>query len=126
MYLLDTDILIWLLRGNKQIIEKVLLMKDEAELCISVISVAEIYKNIFPSEIPTTETFLSQHIIFDINAAIAKQAGLYWQQYSKSLRNLSLADCFIAATVNTHNLTLVSLNIKHFPMHNINKINPLG
>ena len=124
MYLLDTDVLIWILRGREDIVEKVSELKETSNLCISVISVAEIYKNIFPSELTTTEDFLDQHIIFDTDQKIAKIAGLYWQQYNKQFKTLSLADCLIAATANENNLTLVSLNIKHFPMNDIKVLNP--
>lgn len=125
MFLLDTDVLIWVLRGKEEIIEKVSKLKDEASLSISVISIAEIYKNIFPSELPATEDYLDQHIIFDVDQKTAKIAGLYWQQYAKQLKNLSLTDCLIAATANVNNLTLVSLNTKHFPMKDIKISNPL-
>lgn len=126
MYLLDTDILIWVLRGKKEIIDKVLNLKEKSELGISVISVAEIYKNIFPEELTTTEDYLEQHIIFEVDQKIAKIAGLYWQQYSKQIKNLSLMDCLVAGTANINNATLVSLNIKHFPMKDIQVLNPLA
>ena len=119
MYLLDTDVLIWVLRGNREIIEKVSSLKDKAPLSISSLSIAEIYKHIFPVELTTVEEYLQQHIIFDVDQKIAKIGGLYWQQYSKKLKNLSLIDCLIAATVNAHDLTLVSLNKKHFLMKDI-------
>jgi len=125
MYLLDTDVLIWVLRGKKEIVEKVSDLKDKSVLSISVISTAEIYKNIFPSELTTTEDFLLQHVIFDVDQKIAKVAGLYWQQYSKQLKNLSLTDCLIAGTANVNSLTLVSLNVRHFPMKDIHLLNPL-
>ncbi len=124
MYLLDTDVLIWVLRGNKEIIKKISELKEKSELSISVISIAEIYKNIFPSELTATEDYLHQHIIFEIDQKIAKIAGLYWQQYSKQLKNLSLMDCLIAGTANVNNVTLVSLNSKHFPMKDIQVLNP--
>ena|SRR5258708_3489715 len=125
MYLLDTDILIWVLRGKREIIDKILILKDESALGISVISIAEIYKNIFPTELIVTEDYLNEHIIFDVDSKIAKTAGFYWQQYAKDLKNLSLMDCLISATAYVNNATLVSLNTKHFPMKDIKVINPL-
>lgn len=126
MFLLDTDVLIWVLRGKKEIIDKVLQLKDKSSLCISVISIAEIYKNIFPSELTVTEDYLQQHIIFEVDQKTAKIAGLYFQQYSKQLQNLSLMDCLIAGCANVNNLTLVSLNKKHFPMKDIKIQSPLS
>lgn len=126
MYLLDTDVLIWILRGKKEIIEKVSKLKNESPLSISVISIAEIYKNIFPSELTLTEDFLIQHIQLTMDSKIAKIAGLYWQQYAKKLKNLSLTDCLIAGTANVNEATLVSLNTKHFPMDDITLLNLLA
>jgi|SRR3989344_3782576 len=125
MYLLDTDILIWILRGKKEVVNKISRLKDEAPLGLSVITIAEIYKNIFPSELITTEDHLSHYVIFDVNQQIAKMAGLYWQEYSKKLKNLSLSDCLIAAAANTNSATLVSLNARHFPMKDIRVLNPV-
>jgi|SRR3990167_7592515 len=125
MYLLDTDVLIWVLRGKKDIVDKVSELKNKSSLGISVISTAEIYKNIFSSELTVTEDYLGQHIIFDVDQKIAKTAGLYWQQYAKQLKNLSLIDCLIAGTANVNSLILVSLNTKHFPMKDIQVLNPI-
>jgi predicted nucleic acid-binding protein len=126
MYVLDTDVLIWVLRGRAEIIEKVSQLKEHSALGISVISIAEIYKNIFPSELTTTEDYLNQHIKFTVDEKAARIAGLYWQQYAKDLKALSLTDCLIAATANVNNVTLISLNAKHFPMTDIKVINPLS
>lgn len=124
MYLIDTDVLIWTLRGNKKYLEFLLELKNKDALAISAITIAEIYKNISPSELLKTENILNEFQIFDITASIAKQAGLYWQEYSKKLKNLSLIDCLIAGTANINNLILVSLNTKHFPMTDIQILKP--
>lgn len=125
MYLLDTDVFIWVLRGRKDIVEKVSSLKTESEIALSVVTIAEVYQNIFPSELTETEEYINLHILFDVDQKVAKIAGLYWQQYAKQLKNLSLTDCFIAGTANVHNATLVSLNTKHFPMKDIHVLHPL-
>lgn len=119
MYLIDTDVLIWVLRGNKKYTDFLLKLKDEDILAISTITIAEIYKNIYPAEMVKTENLINEFQILEINALIAKQAGLYWQQYAKKLKNLSLIDCLIAATANVTDAALISLNLKHFPMKDI-------
>jgi len=125
MFLIDTDVLIWVLRGNKKYTEFLGKLKDQSFLSISTITVAEIYKNIFPSEILKTENLLNEFQIWDVNYPTAKQAGFYWQQFSKRLKNLSLTDCLIAGTANVNSLILVSLNTKHFPMKDIQVLNPI-
>jgi predicted nucleic acid-binding protein len=124
MYLIDTDILIWILRGNKKYEIYLQELKNNGSLSISTITIAEIYKNIYPSEMVKTENLLQELQTWDVTESIAKQGGLYWQQFSKKLKNLNLTDCLIAATANVNNLKLVTLNIKHFPMHDIHVAHP--
>ena len=122
--MLDTDVITWILRNKQDIIEKISQVKEESPVCISVMSIAEVYKNMFPTELVTTEEFLNQHIVYTIDAKIAKVAGLYWQQYNKQLKGLSISDCLIAGTANVNDLTVVTLNIKHFPMKDIKVLDP--
>lgn len=115
MYLIDTDILIWVLRKNKKYADLLKNLARKGSLTISTITIAEIYKNIYPAELLKTENLLNELQSFDVTPLIAKQAGLYWQNYSKKLKNLNIIDCLIAATANINEATLVSLNKKHFP-----------
>lgn len=119
MYLIDTDILIWVLRDNEKYTSLLKNLARKESLTISTITIAEIYKNIYPAELVKTENLLNELQNLDVTPQVAKQAGLYWQEYSKRLKTLSLIDCLIAATANTNEATLVSLNRKHFPMKDI-------
>ena len=119
VYLVDTDILIWILRGNEKYEKFLLDLKDKGSFSVSTITIAEIYKNIYPSEIVKTESVIGEFLIWDVTSAVAKQAGLYLQEHIKHSKALSLTDCLIAATANVNNLMLVSLNIRHFPMKDI-------
>lgn len=119
MYLIDTDILIWVLRENGKYVNLLKKLAQKDSLAISTITIAEIYKNIYPTELLKTERLLNELQNFDVTSTVAKQAGLYWQEYSKNLKNLSLIDCLIAATANMNEAILVSLNKKHFPMSDI-------
>lgn len=125
MYLIDTDVLIWVIRGRQDVVEKLSLLKKKSSLCISTISIAEIYKNVFPAEFSSTGDFLSRFIIFPIGTTVAKQGGLYWQQYIKYLQKMHLNDCLIAATAREYDLTVVTLNMRHFPMKDIRVLDPL-
>ena len=85
----------------------------------------EIYKNALPSELENTEQTINEFGIYDVTAKIAKQGGLYWQQYAKKFKNLHILDCIIAATAKEHNLTVLTLNTRHFPMNDIRILNPV-
>lgn len=126
MYLIDTDIVIWVLRGNP-VYENILQqLKDKAPLSISSVTVAEVYKNIFDREFTKTEQVIREFIIWDVTANIAKQGGLYWRQFAKKFKNISIVDCIIAATASEEELTVLTLNTRHFPMKDIKVMDPLA
>lgn len=125
MYLIDTNIVIWLLRGKKKYVDIVQKLKYKSPLSISTVTIAEVYKNIFPSEILKTENILSEFAVWDVTTPIAKQAGLYWQEYNKKFKKLHILDCVIAGTAKENNLILLTLNIRHFPMKDIHTLDPV-
>ncbi len=124
-YLLDTDVLIWILRGNKKVVSKVKKLVGNKRQAISVISVAEIYKNLFPSEVEKTSELFEASEILPVDYKVAKLAGLYWRDYYKKYKGLSLADCLIASSASLNNLKVVSGNEKHFCMLKGKVVNPL-
>ena len=125
MYVLDTDIIIWVLRGERKVISALDKLVGENKTGISTITIAEIYKFVFPLEFEKTENVIEQHQTFQVTAKIAKEAGLYWNQFHKRLLNLSLSDTLIAATAKIHGAALLTLNTRHFPMPDIKVQNPL-
>jgi predicted nucleic acid-binding protein len=125
MFILDSDIVIWILREDPKIIESIHKLTSDVDLAVSALTVTEIYKNIFPSEIVKTETLFDRLRIFDVTREIAKDAGYYWQEYARKLTGLSLADCVIASTTKVNKAILLTLNTRHFPMTDIKVQNPL-
>ncbi len=118
MYLMDTSVLIWILRGEPRYV-RWLESVEALPIFLSAVTVAEVYKNVFPAELLQMEEILNECSVLDVTGAIAKQAGLYWQQFSKKFANLHILDCMIAATAKEHNLEVITLNNKHFPMNDI-------
>ena len=125
MYLLDTCIIIWILRGDQRIAHHVDTLVRNELVGASVMSIAEVYQHIFPQEIPWAEECFSSYVLYPIDQAIARHGGLYWQEFSKKFRSLSIADCLIAATARQHELTLLTLNTRHFVMPDIQVMSPL-
>lgn len=123
MIILDTDVVIWVLRGNTSLVSALHRTVIKETTGISTLTTAELYQNIFPSEIPAVEDFINHQEIFVVSTEIAKLAGLYWNEYHRDLKKLSLVDCLIAATAKVHQAKLATLNVKHFPMPDIELIN---
>lgn len=125
MYLLDTDIIIWISRNRKDILEVINKLATNSPTAVSTISIAEVYAGILPTEITLTEKFFSEQEILPVDREIAVQGGYYRQMFGKKYQKLNLADCLIAATAKLHNATVLTLNTRHYPMTDVKILNPL-
>ena len=120
--LIDTDIIIDYFRDIGNLGE----MIDDSHnnrCFVSVISIAEIYSNIFPREYEIVEKFLSLLEIVNVDKVISRLAGSYRMEFNKS-HFLEIPDALIAASAKITDTILITRNIKHFPMDDIQKIKP--
>lgn len=115
--LFDTPLPIQVLRGQKQAIDYLrAVIEAEDEIYMSVITVAELYAGVYEGkEREQLKTFLTSFSIIHISFDVAVKGGLYRRDYGKT-HGVGLADALIAATADDYDLTLVTLNGKHFPM----------
>src|SRR3972149_11197433 len=117
--LLDTDVLIEILRQNIAIAEQVKkLYRDGKLVCFSPDTKAEVYHGVLPKEEIDTSRFFAKMTCLSIDDAIGEKAGKYLKSYHKS-HNLELGDALIAATANLSKASLFTLNRKHYPMKDI-------
>lgn len=117
MILLDTDICIEILRGNKKVIQK--LKQESDDISISFMSVAELYYGAEKSDYSDDntiliESFLLSLTIINSDLEILKRFGQLKGTLYKSNKLLSDADLFIAATTLVRCNKLVTGNTKHF------------
>jgi predicted nucleic acid-binding protein len=117
--LLDTDILINLLRGVEK--ARLYLQNTAAENMVgcSVITVAEIYAGMQTHEKEKTDLLLDGLEIVEVTRAITEKAGLY--KAAAGGRPLELDDCIVAATAFAMRATLATGNGNHYPMDDIRK-----
>lgn len=115
--LLDTSILIDVLRsrGNRR---KLLadLVEQGHSLVTSAINVAELYAGMRPHEESETDRFLRSIDSYPITHAIAREAGRLKFVYSKKGKTLSLTDMIVAASAIMHSASLLTDNLKDFPI----------
>jgi predicted nucleic acid-binding protein len=112
--LVDTDVLIDVLRGHGDAVDWIRLRTRH--VVVSVITIAELYAGIKGSgEKQSLEDLIGLFQILPVTAEIARQGGLFRQQFRPS-HGTGLADALIAATAVEQRAQLVTLNIKHFPM----------
>ena len=115
--MLDSDIIIWLLRGNRDILAAFdsALRKVKGNVCISPVQLAEIQAGMRDNERVQVERMLATFRIIPIEEKAGVVAGEYLRQYAKT-HSITLADAFIAATAQISGAYLWTLNRKHFPM----------
>jgi predicted nucleic acid-binding protein len=112
--LIDTDVLIDYLRDRS---ESVTYLEGlTPPLSLSAITVAELYAGVRDGdERAVLDHFIDSFRIIAVDKDIALRAGIIRRDFGKS-HGTGLADAIIAATAETHQAKLVTLNDKHFKM----------
>jgi predicted nucleic acid-binding protein len=116
-YLLDSSVIIDVLndkRGRHLLLEE-LLRQGHLLACCSV-NVTEVYTGMKPPEEARTEEFLRSLEYYDVTWEIARRAGLLRRDYARKGITLALGDATVAAVALTHRLPLLTDNVRHYPM----------
>ena len=124
--IIDTDVLIWYLRGNE---ESKKIVEESIPFSISVVTYMELMQGmenkeemkIFQRQIQKWNVNIIQ-----IDKEISSRAMFYVQEYALS-HSMMLADGLIAATVVQNGETLLTANDKHYkfvPTIECKKFNP--
>lgn len=112
MILLDTNILIQILKGDQTTIDKVQSFSED--IAISSISSMELYYGAFnKAEVKKIEKFLSLFKVIHLNREISTKSIKLIQTYAKN-HHLDIPDSLIAATALVGNYTLLTYNVKDF------------
>jgi len=123
-YLLDTNVLILVLRGQTVAIDLLDDLKEKGALHISVVTRTEVLAGMHPHEEKRTLDLLRSLDSPPITSPIADQAGRWIYEYARQGITLSFPDALIGATALRHGLFLVTTNTKHFPMPEL-QLHPL-
>ena len=111
--LIDTDILIWYLKGNQNAYN---LIHSLDNFAISVVTYMELVQGMRNKrELQNLKKTLKQwsvKIIY-VDTQISAQAMFFVEEYFLS-HSMQLADALIGATCTTHALTLHTANDKHY------------
>ncbi len=118
--LLDTDVVINLLKKDKVFVDKFLsLHKSGARFYYNPIVIAEVYAGAFQREIESISGFFERISNVDICKFTGIQAGQYANRYRKAYNKISLEDYLIASCAKINSMQLWTNNKKHYPMDDI-------
>jgi predicted nucleic acid-binding protein len=113
-YLLDSTVLIHLLRDRAEAVEFVHGLRERSFL--STLVVGEVFSGIREGrERLAMERWMSFSRIVPVTTDLAREGGLIARQYRRS-HGTGLADGILAATAVYLGATLVTSNVRHFPM----------
>ena len=117
---IDSDVLIWHLRGNKKALDffQDLQNRAEYELWIGAIQRAEIVFFMRPQEEENTISFLSQFKTAAVDQSCVDLAGILYRKWHPS-HGLDINDAILAALVMQTGGKIYCLNKKHYPMPEI-------
>jgi len=122
--LIDSDILIDHLRKEQGALDYIRQKIDDGSpLFISVLSRIEILSGARKGEDETIRSLFGILISVDVDLAIADKAGEYLKKFRKS-HAVSIGDAVIAATAKEMEMNLVTRNIKHYPMKDVEIVKP--
>jgi predicted nucleic acid-binding protein len=119
-FLLDSDVIIWHLRGRPEVTEMLRNLQNFSLPGCSAVSVFEVQLGVKRGEEEATLRFLKALTIYDVNWEVADRSAQLVREYKSKGQSLSAADALIAGTCFLHNLTLVTYNRKHYPIANLN------
>ena len=119
-YLLDTSVIIDALnnkRGRRDLLLE--LVRQGQLLACCPINVTEVYAGMRPKEETATEAFLRSLEYYDLTWPVARLAGLLKRDLARKGTTVTVAVATIAAVALVHELTLMTDNVKDFPMNEL-------
>lgn len=116
MTLVDTSILIDVLRGRDEAVAALREARHAGPLHASEVTRLEVLAGMRPKEEPATRALLGALTWHPLDARIAEIAGELGRRWLPAHRGIDSADLAIAATAIALGAPLATRNVKHFPM----------
>ena len=111
--LFDTDVLIWVLRGNRRAAE---IIEDNQERCLSIVTYMELLQGAKDRrEVKNIKTFLTDlgFAMLPLGENIGHRASIYMEEYGLKV-SMCVPDALLAATAVELRQTLCTGNRKHY------------
>jgi tRNA(fMet)-specific endonuclease VapC len=128
-YLVDSDVIIWALRGRPDVVELLLDLSGEETIACSALNVLEVEVGAKPAEMKAVRQHLESYEIFPVLPSTARKAAEILRSSSRKPHRGEWADAVIAATALLNGLTLVTFNARHYQHQGLSLYpmkNPMG
>lgn len=119
-YLLDTDVLVDFSKGIEPVTAQLLAWIDSTDVvALCAISVAEFCAGLTPEQAAQARPFLASLAYWDISREAAQRAGQDRHALARSGKTITTTDALLAAVAREYEATLVTSNLRDFPMGGI-------
>jgi predicted nucleic acid-binding protein len=119
-YILDTDTLIDVLEDRYATRQKVIdLIETGTTVALCAVTLAEIYSGLGEKKRAKWENWLRSLPYWHITPEAAMYAGAYRKAASDAGRTFALTDSLIASVAREHGATVLTSNIKDYPMQDV-------
>ena len=118
---IDADVLIWHLRGEKKARNFLINLRDQDghDLYTGAMQRAEVVFFMRPDEQEATELFLSQFKTESVDQKVVDVAAALYRRWNPS-HGIDVNDAILAAIVIQTGGGIYTLNVKHYPMPEVN------
>lgn len=115
--LLDTTVLIDVLRGRSSTVARLLSLREARDTpCVCAINVEEVARGLHAGEEGDARRLFSGLRVVPLGEAEGWQAGEWRRRFAERGRTLSQADCLVAAAAHSIRARLATGNPRDFPM----------
>jgi tRNA(fMet)-specific endonuclease VapC len=119
-YVLDTTVLIDVLAGKARAVSLVKeLSQEQDRVCTCCICVAELYSGLSVAAAHVADQLINSLAYLDVSPDEARLAGSIRYQYARRGIALSTTDTIVAAIAMANDATLVTANVRDFPMEEL-------
>ena len=115
-YLVDSDVVIWHLRGKESVVQRVVALSQQGRIGLSVITRSEVIQGMREPEREGTFAFLDACQTLPVDRAVADRAGEIVRSCRGQGLTIDLPDALIGSTALEAEIPLYTCNPRHFPM----------
>jgi predicted nucleic acid-binding protein len=126
-FLLDTDAIVDYINQRAEITALLQrLTSQEETLCVCTVVLAEVYSGLAERQQSRAFELFAISEYLPASEAIARQAGSWRYAYARRGFQLSTTDCLVAATAQAFDATIVTANVRDYPMPEVSVVSARG